>query len=73
MGARPAPAHHLIKDLKAANADAETISAQLQNWYNINKGKWLQSELLQLYTRRFAVHKGGIESVLPAFKGMYVQ
>jgi Thioredoxin len=48
-GARPVAAQQLMEDLKAANADFETIKTQLQNWYNTNKGKSLQQELLKLY------------------------
>lgn len=48
-GARPVTAQQLMEGLKAASADFEIIKTQLQNWYNMDKGKSLQQELLQLF------------------------
>ena len=49
-GPRPRAAQQLVNDLKASNVDYETLSTQLQNWYNKDKGVELQKELLQLFS-----------------------
>ncbi len=45
-GPRPAAAQHLMNNLKAEGADFERIKIEVQNWYNANKGRSLQEELL---------------------------
>lgn len=47
-GPRPKVAQQLVNELKAANVDYDTLSTELQNWYNKDKGVELQRELLQL-------------------------
>ncbi|HYH15198.1 MAG TPA: thioredoxin family protein [Flavisolibacter sp.] len=49
-GARPREAQQLMERLKAEKADFEIIKTELQNWYNEDKGRSLQIELLQLFT-----------------------
>ena len=46
-GPRPAAAQALMDRLKKEGADFETIKTGLQNWYNADKGRSLQGELLQ--------------------------
>lgn len=50
-GPRPVAAQKFINDLKVSGAAPETIKAELQNWYNNDKGSELQKELLQLFSR----------------------
>ncbi len=50
-GARPEAAQQLMDSLKASNTDWETIKIKLQNWYNEDKGKSLQRELKELFTK----------------------
>lgn len=50
-GPRPAGAQQLVDELNAAKADFETLKTQLQGWYNADKGRSLQDELLALITR----------------------
>lgn len=47
-GPRPAGAQELMNRLKEENAEFETIKIELQNWYNHDKGKQIQSELKEL-------------------------
>jgi hypothetical protein len=47
-GPRPEAAQLIRDDLLASNADAHTINVQVQNWYNEDRGKSLQSELKRL-------------------------
>ena len=47
-GPRPIAAQQLRQELISSKADSETINIQLQNWYNEDKGKTLQSELKEL-------------------------
>ncbi len=47
-GPRPEGAHQLMEELKAENADFETVKIKLQNWYNDNKGEEICHELAQL-------------------------
>ena len=49
-GPRPAPAQLLRNSLITAQADAETINLQLQNWYNADKGQSLCQELAAFYS-----------------------
>lgn len=51
-GPRPLIAQRLINDLKTSKADPEAIKAELQNWYNKDKGTELQKELLRLFRNR---------------------
>jgi len=48
-GPRPRHAQQLVNELRAAHTEYETLSIQLQNWYNKDKGVELQEELLQLF------------------------
>ena len=45
-GPRPATCQVLYNRLKKEQAPFETVKVELQNWYNQNKGKDLQEELL---------------------------
>ena len=45
-GPRPVACQQLYEKLKQENADFETVKVQLQNWYNTDKGKSFQKELL---------------------------
>ncbi|HMO33110.1 MAG TPA: thioredoxin family protein [Lacibacter sp.] len=47
-GPRPANCQVLYSRLKEEQAPFETVKVELQNWYNQNKGKDLQDELLQV-------------------------
>lgn len=47
-GPRPEQCQLMYNQLKAENADFETIKIALQKWYNEDKGESLQNELLQL-------------------------
>ncbi|MCK9480325.1 MAG: thioredoxin family protein [Bacteroidia bacterium] len=47
-GPRPKSAQDFFLDLKAKNTDPNEAKAALQQWYNQDKGKALQLELVQL-------------------------
>jgi hypothetical protein len=47
-GPRPYGALDLMNRLKEENADFEKIKVELQNWYNEDKGRQIQSELKKL-------------------------
>ena len=47
-GPRPLECQLLYDQLTAAEADFETIKMQLQHWYNTDKGRSIQEELLGL-------------------------
>ncbi|MBV6643600.1 MAG: thioredoxin family protein [Cyclobacteriaceae bacterium] len=63
-GPRPNGAAEVLANLKAENADSETIKIAIQNWYNADKGKELMTELLQLCNRLQKVEKTGIDNQL---------
>lgn len=63
-GPRPNGAAEVLANLKAENADSETIKIAIQNWYNADKGKELMTELLQLCDRLQKVEKTGIDNQL---------
>jgi len=63
-GPRPNGAADVLANLKAKNADSETIKIAIQNWYNADKGKQLMTELLQLCDRLKKVEKTGIDNQL---------
>ena len=52
-GPRPKPAQQLMNELKAANADYETIKIALQQWYNHDKGETICREMGDLIGLRF--------------------
>lgn len=45
-GPRPAACQAIYTELTAAQADFETVKTELQKWYNEDKGKSFQKELL---------------------------
>ncbi|MDH4473310.1 MAG: thioredoxin family protein [Fluviicola sp.] len=47
-GPRPADCQILYGKLSAEKADFETVKVALQKWYNENKGKDIQEEILQI-------------------------
>lgn len=47
-GPRPAKCQKVYAELTAQKADLETLKTALQNWYNADKGKEIQSELSAL-------------------------
>lgn len=47
-GPRPAECQKVYDELKAQNADFETLKTELQHWYNGNNGVAIQQELLVL-------------------------
>lgn len=47
-GPRPASTQELYNRLKEGQAPFDTVKVELQNWYNQNKGKDLQEELLEV-------------------------
>lgn len=47
-GPRPADCQTLYAKLTAEKADFEKVKTELQIWYNLNKGKDLQEELVEL-------------------------
>ncbi|MES2554554.1 MAG: thioredoxin family protein [Bacteroidota bacterium] len=47
-GARPAECQALYRKLSDERADRETLKVTLQKWYNDNKGKAIQEEILQI-------------------------
>ena len=47
-GPRPAACQELYQSLKDSQADFEQVKTELQHWYNHDKGKSLQVELLGL-------------------------
>lgn len=47
-GPRPEPAQDLMLKMKEQDLDFEEQKIQLQNWYNADKGRTLQEELIQL-------------------------
>jgi len=49
-GPRPAASQVLYSRLKAEQAPLDTVKIELQNWYNHNKGKDVQEELVQVLT-----------------------
>jgi hypothetical protein len=49
-GPRPGEAQAFRDELSAANTDSETIKQALQHWYNTDKGKSLNTEILQHYS-----------------------
>ncbi|MGN7818980.1 thioredoxin family protein [Chitinophaga sp. 22536] len=49
-GPRPAECQVLYNRLKAEKADFERTKIELQQWYNEDKGKSLQAELLEVLT-----------------------
>jgi hypothetical protein len=49
-GPRPVEAQAFRDELSAANTDSEAIKRALQQWYNIDKGKSLNTEILQHYS-----------------------
>tara|TARA_Y100001972_G_C7660003_1_gene332756 strand:+ start:2973 stop:3575 length:603 start_codon:yes stop_codon:yes gene_type:complete len=63
-GPRPNGAADVLANLKAKNADSETIKIAIQNWYNADKGKELMTELLRLCDRLKEVEKTGIDNQL---------
>ncbi len=50
-GPRPAEAQAFRDNLSAANTDSEAITQALQHWYNTDKGKSLNTEILQHYSQ----------------------
>ncbi|SEW45213.1 Thioredoxin [Chitinophaga arvensicola] len=50
-GPRPVGAQTLREQLKADQADAEASKVALQNWYNEDRGKSLQEELVRRFLR----------------------
>jgi hypothetical protein len=50
-GPRPRPAQQLREQLVAEHAEYEVIAGALQQWYNIDKGKTFNGELLALFTQ----------------------
>lgn len=50
-GPRPVGAQQVMEQMKADNADFETIKMALQNWYNNDKGHSLYQELLAHFTK----------------------
>ena len=63
-GPRPNGAADVLANMKAKNADSETIKIAIQNWYNADKGKELMTELLQLCDGLKKVEKTGIDNQL---------
>lgn len=51
-GPRPKECQQLFDRLKTENADFETQKTALQHWYNADKGKSVQAELVSLLTAR---------------------
>jgi hypothetical protein len=51
-GPRPAGAEALRQQLKAEQADAEVTKVALQNWYNEDRGRSLQEELMQHFLQK---------------------
>lgn len=47
-GPRPADCQKLYDTLTAEKADFEKVKTELQIWYNLNKGKDLQEEIVEL-------------------------
>ncbi len=47
-GPRPAKCQALYLKMKAEHANTETLKTELQNWYNNDKGKEIQTELAGL-------------------------
>lgn len=48
---RPAEAEQLRERLRKENTHPDTIKTHLQQWYNMDKGRSLQEELLALFDR----------------------
>jgi hypothetical protein len=48
-GPRPQAAQQLMENLRDAGVEKLDISAQLQNWYNADKGTAMQKELMELF------------------------
>lgn len=48
-GPRPKGAQQLFDALRAEHIESQLLSANMQNWYNADKGVELQSELLRLF------------------------
>jgi len=49
-GPRPVKCQVLFDELKASQADFETLKTELQKWYNADKGHQIQEELNRLLT-----------------------
>ncbi len=62
-GPRPVGSQQLMEQMKAGNADFETIKIALQNWYNNDKGRSLYRELLAHFTNARSLPAGSIPGI----------
>lgn len=55
-GPRPESCQKIYAELLAENAPFEKVKIEIQNWYNENKGKELQQELIRVFSNT-CIHK----------------